>query len=191
MYFVQDNETDISYDNSTVQAVLDKWKCTDELSCICCPTCAEGQPQPPGGRRKRSPQDDGPPDEPKPLTCSSTPIVCTSAGSPAGSPGSPPASPPARPSGPRGGRSKRSLRNLTPLLDRRAESDDPLQPSDGGPPDAPQPPDGGQPGEYGGNPDNDAPPPPPETDPDFKRNAEFLQLLMRLDENTRERIGHK
>ena len=31
----------------------------------------------------------------------------------------------------------------------------------------------------------------PEADPDFKTNAEFLQLLMGLDEDTRERIGHK
>ena len=33
--------------------------------------------------------------------------------------------------------------------------------------------------------------PPPEADPDFKTNAEFLLLLMQLDEGTRERIGHK
>ena len=36
-----------------------------------------------------------------------------------------------------------------------------------------------------------APMAPSEADPDFKNNAEFLQLLMQLDEETRARIGHK
>ena len=30
-----------------------------------------------------------------------------------------------------------------------------------------------------------------EADADFENNAEFLRLLMRLDEQTRKRIGHK
>ena len=180
MYFVQDNGTNVSYDNSTVQAVLEEWKCTDELSCICCKTCNVGQPPPPGGRRKRSAQDDGPPDEPKPLTCTSTPIVCP----PAGSPGSP-----AGPPGPKGRRKKRSPQNPLSPPDGGVLSNSPLQPPDGGLSGAPQLPDGGgQPGEIGIIPDNA---PAPEADPDFKTNAEFLKLLMQLDEKTRERIGHK
>ena len=83
MYFVQDNKTDVSYDNSTVQAVLEDWKCTEELSCICCHMCNAGQHSPPGRRRKRSEQNGtksqnaGPPNDLlKPLICSTTPNVC-------------------------------------------------------------------------------------------------------------------
>ena len=215
MYFVQDNKTDVSYDNNTVKAALDTWKCTDELSCICCQKC-ESQD---GGHHGGSSQEEGPPNTPIPLICSS--VVCPAeegqgAGQHGGSKGK------------KGRRRKRSSQNPPPNGNDGGQhgwgqqgggqqeggqqgggqqgggqqgggQQGGGQPGEGGEQHGE---DGGQHGEDGG----DLPPEEdgegehgiddiafqtPEADPDFKTNAEFLQLLMRLDEDTRERIGHK
>ena len=231
MYFVQDNETDVKYDNNIVNAALNKWKCTDELSCICCQKCdTQG-----GGHHAGSSQDDGPPNNPLPLICSS--IVCPAEeGQGAGQHG-----------GSKGGKSRRKKRSSEdPHPNENDEGgqhgwrqhEEENHDQDGGSNNAENggsnhAEDGGSShsenggsnhaedggsnhAENGGNNhaedeghhgENEGEPHGedgegqhsiddidiqiPEADPDFKTNAEFLQLLMRLDEDTRERIGHK
>ena len=220
MYFVQDNKTDVSYDNSTVQAVLEDWKCTEELSCICCHMCNAGQHSPPGRRRKRSEQNGtksqnaGPPNDLlKPLICSTTPNVCLDNNTDEGQDGSQNGVQHVGSKGGKGGKSRRRKRSFQ-NNDIQPYGQDGVhygeaggQELGGGGP-GPEWGDGGPGPEFGGGgpePDEQSGPglgpngpdgplwtsPPPEADPDFKTNAEFLLLLMQLDEGTRERIGHK
>ena len=220
MYFVQDNKTDVSYDSSIVQAVLEDWKCIDELSCICCNMC--GQHPPPGGRRKRSEQNGtksqnaGPPNDLlKPLICFTTPIVCPGDNTDEGQDGGQNGVQHVGSKGGKGGKSRRRKRSFQ-NNDIQQHGQDGVHHGEaggqglggGGP--GPEWGDGGPGPELGGGdpgpePDGQSGPglgpngpdgplwtsPPPEADPDFKTNAEFLLLLMQLDEGTRERIGHK
>ena len=222
MYFVQDNKTDVSYDNSTVQAVLEDWKCTEELSCICCNMCNAGQHSPPGRRRKRSEQNGtksqnaGPPNDLlKPLICSTTPNVCPGDNTDEGQDGGQNGVEHVGSKGGKGGKSRRRKRSFQ-NNDIQQYGQDGVHHGEaggqglggGGP--GPEWGDGGPGPELGGGdpgpePDGQSGPglgpngpdgplwtsPPPEADPDFKTNAEFLLLLMQLDEGTRERIGHK
>ena len=221
MYFVQDNRTDVYYDNNTVQAVLEDWKCTDELSCICCNMCNAGQHSPPGRRRKRSEQNGtksqnaGPPNDLlKPLICSTTPNVCPGDNTDEGQDGGQNGVHHAGSKGGKGGKSRRRKRSFQ-NNDIQQHGQDGVHHGEagghelggGGP--GPEWSDDGGPGtEWGGvgpgtGPDGQSAPglgppdgpswpsQPPEADPDFKTNAEFLLLLMQLDEETRERIGHK
>ena len=196
MYFVQDNKTNVNYDNNTVIAALNKWKCTDELSCICCQKCdSQG-----GGHHGGSSQDDGPPNNPLPLICSS--LVCPAEeGQGAGQHGDS--------KGGKGRRKKRSSKDTPPNENDEGgqhgweQHDEENHDQDGGSNYAENggsnhAEDGGHHGENEGWPNgeeqhsiDDIDIQTPEADPDFKTNAEFLQLLMGLDEDTRERIGHK
>ena len=228
MYFVQDNKTDVSYDNSTVQAVLEDWKCTEELSCICCNMCNAGQHSPPGRRRKRSEQNGtksqnaGPPNDLlKPLICSATTNVCPDHSTDESQDGGQNGVQHVGSKGGKGGKSGRKKRSFQ--NDRQQHGQDGAHLGQyeghngevggqglgvGGP--GPEWGDGDPGPEWGGGgpgpePDGQSGPglgpngpdgtlwtsPPPEADPDFKTNAEFLLLLMQLDEGTRERIGHK